>query len=114
MKPARDLARAFLPFIATVFLISCANPGVPLPPELELPRRVGDLHASRKGDKVILSWSVPSETMDHQTIRHQGPTRICRGIASLDCDHPVAEVPGAIFPAPPKPKKGEAVSKKQA
>src|SRR5437868_7121779 len=110
MKPARDLARAFLPFIATVFLISCANPGVPLPPELELPRRVGDLHASRKGDKVILSWSVPSETMDHETVRRLGPTRICRSIdaAPLDCDHPVADIPVATLPGPPKPKKGQA------
>jgi hypothetical protein len=77
---------------------------------------VGDLHASRKGDKVLLSWSVPSETMDHQTIRRQGPTRICRSIdpAAVDCDHPVAEVPASSFPAPPKPKKGEVVTKKQA
>jgi hypothetical protein len=116
MKPARDFGRALCTFIALTFLISCANPGVPLPPELELPRRVSDLHASRKGDKVTLSWSVPYETMDHQTIRHQGPTRICRSIdpASIDCDHPVGEVSAASFQAPPKPKKGETVTKKQA
>ncbi len=102
--------------MALLFLISCANPGVPLPPELELPRRVGDLHATRKGEKVSLSWSVPGETVDHQSIRHQGPTRICRNIdpAPVDCDHPAAEIPASTFPAPPQPKKGPTAPKVQA
>jgi len=116
MKHVCHCGRALPVFLALVFLISCANPGVPLPPELELPRRVGDLHATRKGEKVSLSWTVPSETMDHQSIRHQGPTRICRSIdpATVDCDHPAAEIPASTFPAPPKAKKGQTAAKVQA
>ncbi|HZQ69467.1 MAG TPA: hypothetical protein VFA68_13180, partial [Terriglobales bacterium] len=116
MKHARDCGRAFLALLLVSFLNSCANPGVPLPPELELPRRVGDLHAVRKGDKVYLSWTVPNETVDHQTIRHAGPTRVCRSVDPnpLDCDHPIVEVPPSSFPAQPKAKKGQAVAKVQA
>lgn len=116
MKPASDLGRSFFTFVTLIVLVSCANPGAPLPPELELARRVGDLHAMRKGQKVSLFWTVPDETTDHQTIRHPGPTRICRSVdpASLDCDHPVAEIPASTFPAPPRPKKGQTSAKTQA
>lgn len=115
MKNARVDGRAVLGLIALLFLTSCANPGVPLPPELELPRRVGDLHAARKGNQVTLTWSVPSETMDHQTIRHLGPTRVCRTFdpASGDCNA-IAEIsPPSVLP-PTKSKNGKPVPKVQA
>jgi len=32
----------------------------------------------RKGDTVILTWTVPTETTDRRKIRAVGPTRICR------------------------------------
>jgi hypothetical protein len=116
MKHASDCGRAFLTFFAIFLLISCANPGIPLPPELELPRRVGDLHATRKGDKISLSWTVPNETIDHQRIRHQGPTRICRSVdpAAVDCDHPAGEISAGTFPAPPRPNKGETPTRVEA
>src|SRR5437870_7987049 len=76
-------------------LCGCGSPGAPLPPSLEVPRPVRDLHASRKGDKVSLTWTVPALTTEHQTIRHPGPTLICRSpdLAMSDCGKPVAELP---------------------
>ncbi len=76
-------------------LASCGTPGIPEPPSLELARPVTDLRAARKGNAVHLSWSVPEITEDHQTFRHVGPTRICRGFGSLlrDCGTLVAELP---------------------
>src|SRR5438309_11783271 len=47
-----------LPFVA------CGSPGPPEPPSLELPRVVTDLRATRKGDKVTLVWTVPTNTTD--------------------------------------------------
>ena len=61
-------------------LVSCGTPGVPMPPALELARPVTDLRAARKGDKVYLAWTVPAKTTDRQTVRHPGPTRICRSL----------------------------------
>jgi len=56
----------------------CASPGVPQPPSLRLPMRVDNLSAARKGDRVILTWSPPGETTDHQIMRWPSTTRICR------------------------------------
>ena len=83
-------------------LIACGTPGAPLPPALELAKPVTDLRAARKGDKVFLAWTVPVHTTDHQTIRHPGITRLCRGlkIEIGDCKTPVAEIAPALFPVP--------------
>jgi len=39
---------------------------------------VDNLSAMRKGSRVILSWSPPIETTDHQSMRWPTTTRICR------------------------------------
>jgi hypothetical protein len=84
-----------LALTAIMLLASCGSPGVPLPPSLELARPVTDLHAVRKGDKVHLSWSVPSETTEHKNIRHAGPTEVCRGVGTKlqECGAPVSKIP---------------------
>jgi hypothetical protein len=79
--------------ILTVMFTACATIGPPLPPSLELPKAPTDLRASRKGDRVILSWTIPSVTTDRKTIRNLGPTRICRGLETklTQCGVPVGE-----------------------
>jgi hypothetical protein len=56
----------------------CAAPGAPLPPSLRLPQAVDNLSALRKGNRVVLTWSPPMETTDHQPMRWPTTTRICR------------------------------------
>lgn len=56
----------------------CATIGPPQAPSLELPKPPVDLRARRKGDRVILTWTVPTVTTDRQRVRGLGPTRICR------------------------------------
>ncbi len=116
MKPA--ILRWLLPVLATTATIGCANPGPPLPPSLELPKAVSDLHATRKGDKVYLAWTVPTRTVDQQTIRHMGPTRICRSAASAitGCSQGIAEISPLQFPVtlPAKKKKNEPPPKVEA
>jgi hypothetical protein len=69
----------------------CATIGPPQPPSLELPKPPSDLRAARKGDRVILTWTVPTITTDRKTIRKLGPTRICRGLEPklTECGVPV-------------------------
>jgi hypothetical protein len=76
------------------WLGGCANIQVPLPPGLELPRPPNDLRAVRKGDRVYLFWSVPTQTMDHQSVRRPGPTRVCRSLETpMDsCGTPVGNL----------------------
>ena len=96
-------------------LTGCASIGAPLPPSLELPKPPTDLRAVRKGDKVYLFWTVPAQTMDRQSVRHQGPTRICRSleVAMSECGQPVGENP-SYAGVVPQPDRTGRTSKAQA
>ena len=89
-----------------LLLASCAQTGPPLPPSLELPKPPTDLRASRKGNRVTLSWSEPTLTTDRQSVRYLGPTLVCRSLESAisECGNPAA-----MLPAPPAaPQKSTA------
>src|SRR5438270_635321 len=66
--------------LAALLLAGCGTPGAPLPPTLDLPQPPTDLKATRKGDKVTLTWSVPTQTTDRALVKpgHLGATRVCR------------------------------------
>src|SRR5438874_3586226 len=73
--------RKLIGMLSLAFLAGCGTPGAPQPPSLHLPEPVRDLHASRKGDKVTLTWTRPTETTDHEAVgRWLGTTNICRRI----------------------------------
>jgi hypothetical protein len=83
--------------VVPLFLTACATIGPPLPPSLDLPQPPSDLRASRKGDRVTLTWTFPNVTTDRQTIRTLGPTRICRGMGTLkECGTPVGRTAGPV------------------
>jgi hypothetical protein len=78
-------------------LIACANVGPPQPPSLELPKPPSDLRATRKGNKVVLSWSRPTVTTDRQSLRGRPVSvHICRTLEpSLShCGTPVGQLTG--------------------
>ena len=93
-----------------VVLVSCGVSRGPLPPSLHLPQPVQDLKASRKGDKVTLSWTVPTESNDQEILgEHLGLTRICREVSAAavkSCAHPVAEIDPKQFPPAKHDKEG--------
>ena len=73
----------------------CAAPGAPLPPSLRLPQSVDNLSAVRKGDRVVLTWSPPTETTDHQPMRWPTTTRLCRVLNQFpitQCSEIVAQI----------------------
>jgi hypothetical protein len=77
---------------APIIFSACASIGPPQPPSLNLPKPPTDLRAVRKGDRVILTWTIPATTTDRQTIRTLGPTQICRGPDVLKgCGAPVSK-----------------------
>jgi hypothetical protein len=87
--------------IAPLVLVACAAMGPPRPPSLKLPKPPTDLRAARKGDKVVLTWSVPALTTDHQAVRSLGGTRICRGSEPVlkECGTAVGEAAPATSAA---------------
>ena len=78
---------------ALIGLTGCASVGPPLPPSLEVPKPPTDLRATRKGDRVTLTWTIPARTTDRQRMRFLGKTRICRGLdpALKECGTPVGD-----------------------
>jgi len=85
---------------ALIWLTGCASIGPPLPPSLELPKPPSDLRATRKGDKITLTWTIPARTTDRQSLRYLGKTRVCRIVdaALATCGAPLGEVvPPADF-----------------
>ncbi len=86
--------------------------GPPRPPSLELPKPASDLRAVRKGDRVILSWTVPSVTTDRKTIRNLGGTRICRGLETklMQCGVPVGEAAAQKTSSPTQSKLSQSNS----
>jgi hypothetical protein len=91
---------------APLMFAACATIGPPQPPSLELPKPPSDLRATRKGDRVILTWTAPSVTTDRQMVRSLGPTRICRGSATqlTQCGVPVGEAAAQPRPSTSKLK----------
>jgi len=76
-----------------LMLAACATVAPPQPPSLDLPKPPTDLRASRKGDRVNLTWTIPITTTDRETIRTLGTTLICRGSGQLTpCNIPVGEI----------------------
>src|ERR1700687_4560133 len=65
----------------------CAAPGAPQPPSLRLPVVVDNLSATRKGNRVVLTWSPPTETTDHQSMRWTTTTRLCRVLNQFPINH---------------------------
>ena len=102
--------KIWLPLLLPALLTSCGSPGVPLPPSLELARPITDLHASRKGDEVYLTWTIPTQTTQRQNLRQGGVVDVCRAIdtAITRCGTPVAQVPFPQVPrnAPAKQRTG--------
>ena len=109
----RKFGTRIVPTALCLLLASCAQTGPPLPPSLELPKPPSDLRASRKSDRVTLSWSEPTLTTDRQSVRYIGPTLVCR---SLDPEITACGNAVAMLPAPPaipqKPKSSRGSAQK--
>jgi len=85
-----------------MFSVACATIGPPQPPTLELPKPPTDLRATRKGDRVNLTWTIPTMTTDRERVRTLGTTRICRGT------EPQLTKCATVGNLPPAPQKSPA------
>src|ERR1035437_11180414 len=80
-----------------LLLAGCAQPGPPRPPSLELPKPPTGPRASRKGNRVTLTWSEPTLTTDRRGVRYVGPTLVC---LSLEYEMTECGSPAEMLPAP--------------
>lgn len=73
----------WLCILSILGLTACGVPGIPRPPSLNLPRPVTDLRAVRKGDRVYLAWTAPTETTDNLPLHHAGGVVVCRSPGAM-------------------------------
>jgi hypothetical protein len=63
---------------AGLVLSGCGMPGAPLPPTLNLADPVTDLAATRTGDQVALTWTMPRKNTDKLLLKGDVQVRVCR------------------------------------
>jgi hypothetical protein len=63
----------------------CGAPAAPLAPTLNLPQPVHDLAATRVGNAVHVTFSVPQKTTDKLPVRGAMTARLCRAVESGPC-----------------------------
>jgi len=83
--------------LAVATLCGCGTPGAPQPPSLHLAKPVADLKVTRAGDRVTLTWTIPTETTDGAAFRHAGPTRLCRAVDQPQLNPQLSQCP-AVMP----------------
>jgi len=80
MNPVSRLGWAALSALSAAALLAtgCGTPGAPLPPSLKLPDPVRDLAATRTGNQVSLTWTMPKKNTDKMLLKANLPVRVCR------------------------------------
>jgi len=84
MRQAHNSRSALSAVLATalltgmVALTGCGMPAAPLPPTLRLPNLVTDLAATRTGNQVALTWTMPRRDTDKVLLKGDVAARVCR------------------------------------
>jgi hypothetical protein len=109
---------AFAAASAAVLLLSgCGTPGAPQPPSLNLPVPVSNLEATRAGNQVTLTWTMPKKNTDKLLLKGSIPVLVCRregeglcnAVATEGAFEPGAEgsftdtLPAALAAGQPRP-----------
>ena len=82
--PPRIFARlrisclSLFPAILTVLLIGCAAPGEPLERRPPVPSAISDLAAEQSANDVVLTFTLPTETVDHRALKSPPAIEIYR------------------------------------
>jgi hypothetical protein len=72
------VALAVAGLAAGFLLAGCGTPGAPQAPSLNLPGRVTSLTATRTGNEVSLTWTMPKKNTDKLLLKGNIPVRVCR------------------------------------
>jgi hypothetical protein len=71
--------------VLCAWLPGCGTPAAPQPPSLKLPDTVTDLAATRTGNQVTLTWTMPKRNTDKTPIKEGVTARICRRQGAGTC-----------------------------
>lgn len=76
---------AVLGALLCLWLSGCGTPGAPQPPSLNLADPVADLAATRTGNQVLLTWTMPKRNTDKTLVKAGVTAHICRREGSGAC-----------------------------
>jgi hypothetical protein len=87
LMPNQHVRSAIFHFLLSVFfvslaLIGCASPGEPIERKPPVPQAVTDLAAARSGNDVILTFTLPTETVDRRPLDELPGIEIYRSFES--------------------------------
>ena len=71
-------------------VIGCAAPGEPSPRRPPVPEAISDLAARQAGDAVVLTFTLPKNTIEHKSLAEPPAVEIYRGLA------PAGAAPGKL------------------
>lgn len=86
--PPHSLVFGVLVLLIFIFMAGCASPGEPIERKPPVPEPVKDLAAVQAGNNVILTFTLPTEAIDHRQLQQTPTVEIYREFAA-------ATVPGA-------------------
>ncbi len=71
------------PALASILLLTlgCGSPGDPQPPSLNIPERITDLRAAQRGDRIVISFTLPAFTTDGVALRRLRAVELLIGAA---------------------------------
>jgi hypothetical protein len=78
MRTRHGIAAIALAALMMLSAAGCGTPGAPQPPSLNLPDRVDDLAATRVGNQVSLTWTMPKRNTDRIPLKGSLDVEICR------------------------------------
>jgi hypothetical protein len=69
---------SFSLFCSTLWLTGCAAPGEPIERKPQVPTAIADLAVQQQGNEVILTFTMPKETVEHRPLKQPPAIEIYR------------------------------------
>jgi hypothetical protein len=66
--PGFPILALLVSLFASSLLVGCASPGEPTARKAAIPQGVTDLVARQSGNSVVLTFTLPTETVDHRPL----------------------------------------------
>jgi hypothetical protein len=64
-----------------LFVVGCASPGQPVERKAPVPQAVADLAVEQSGNEMVLTFTLPNETVDHRPLKQPPAIEIYRDFA---------------------------------
>jgi len=82
--------------------VGCASPGAPVTRESEKPQAVRDLSANQKGNSIVLSFTLPKETVRGGTFNEIPSVQIYRAFENAQANAARGKKPRLLVTIPPQ------------